>query len=212
MIDALTRETGERYKGVLYGGFIATRDGVSLIEYNARFGDPEVMNVLPLLDADFVELCSAVAAGRLADVPCRFAPLATVCKYVVPVGYPVDTTNDQEIVVPDDFGHGTRAHWYWAASRAREGRTFMSTSRAGAVVGLGETLADAERVAEESAQMVAGPVRHRADIGRPEVIEARCQHMRRLRAETPSGAPDRPTVIASAHRQTKPDVALTSSS
>jgi phosphoribosylamine--glycine ligase len=185
VIDALTRETGERYKGVLYGGFIATRDGVSLIEYNARFGDPEVMNVLPILEADFVELCSAVAAGRLADVKCGFAPMATVCKYVVPNGYPVAATDDQEIFVPTDFGHGTRAHWYWAASKAREGRTFMSTSRAGAVVGLGDTLADAERVAEEAAQAVTGPVRHRADIGRPEVIEARSRHMRRLRAGTP---------------------------
>ncbi len=186
VIEALARETGERYKGVLYGGFIATRDGISLIEYNARFGDPEVMNILPLLDSDFVELCSAVAAGRLADVECRFAPMATVCKYVVPAGYPDDATDDQEIVVPADIGHSMHARWYWAASKARDGRTLMSTSRAGAVVGIGETLADAERIAERATLTICGPVRHRADIGRPEVIEARCQHMRRLRAGTAS--------------------------
>jgi phosphoribosylamine---glycine ligase len=186
VIDALARETGERYKGVLYGGFIATGDGVSLIEYNARFGDPEVMNVLPLLEADFVELCSAVAAGRLADVECRFASKATVCKYVVPAGYPTDTTDDQEILVPADLDRSERARWYWAASKERDGRTFMSTSRAGAVVGIGDTLADAESVAEEAARAIGGPVRHRADIGRSEAIEARCQHMRRLRAGTTS--------------------------
>jgi phosphoribosylamine--glycine ligase len=182
VIDALARETGEQYKGVLYGGFIATREGVSLIEYNARFGDPEVMNVLPLLDADFVELCSAVAAGRLADVKCRFAPMASVCKYVVPRGYPTATAKDEEIIVPADLGHGDQARWYWAASEARDGRTFMSTSRAGAVVGIGDTLDDAERIAEEAAETIGGPVRHRADIGRSQAIEARCQHMGRLRA------------------------------
>lgn len=184
VIEALAQETGERYKGVLYGGFIATGDGVSLIEYNARFGDPEVMNVLPLLNADFVDLCAAAAVGRLAEVDWSFAPMATVCKYVVPEGYPVDKTDDQEIVVPADLGRSGRARWYWAASKAHDGRTLMSTSRAGAVVGIGETLADAEGVAEEAAQTIGGPVRHRADIGRAEVIEARCQHMRRLRAET----------------------------
>ena len=52
---ALFRETGSLYKGVMYGGFIATKDGVKLLEYNARFGDPEAMNILPLLKTDFVE-------------------------------------------------------------------------------------------------------------------------------------------------------------
>jgi phosphoribosylamine---glycine ligase len=54
------------------------------------------------------------------------------------------------------------------------------------VVGIGQTLTEAERVAEEAARAIGGPVRHRADIGRPEVIEARCRHMRRLRAGTAS--------------------------
>ena len=189
VIEALARETGERYKGVLYGGFMATREGVALIEYNARFGDPEVMNVLPLLDADFVELCSAVAGGTLGSVPCAFTPKATVCKYIVPAAYPDAAAEADEIVVPAEYRDGDMVKWYWAASRqGDDGRTYMSRSRAGAVVGLGDTLADAERAAEEAAEAIVGPVRHRADIGRPDTIAARCDHMRRLRSLTPSHA------------------------
>jgi len=189
VIEALASETGERYKGVLYGGFMATRDGVALIEYNARFGDPEAMNVLPLLDADFVELCSAVAAGTLGSVPSAFMPKATVCKYIVPAGYPDTTGEAEEIVVPSEYRDGDEVKWYWAASQRRDdGRTYMSRSRAGAVVGIGDTLAAAERAAEDAAQAVVGPVRYRADIGREDTIAARCDHMRRLRSRAPSHA------------------------
>ena len=58
--EAIYRETGDYYKGIMYGGFIITRDGVRLVEYNARFGDPEAMNILPLLKTDFGEICRAV--------------------------------------------------------------------------------------------------------------------------------------------------------
>ena len=57
---AIEKEIGYKYKGVMYGGFILTPKGVKLLEYNARFGDPEVMNVLPLLKNNFVEICQAV--------------------------------------------------------------------------------------------------------------------------------------------------------
>jgi len=54
---ALLKETKQKYKGVLYGGFMVTRDGIRLIEYNARFGDPEALNVLSLLRTDLVDVC-----------------------------------------------------------------------------------------------------------------------------------------------------------
>src|ERR1043166_4668028 len=63
--EALLKETGEPYKGILYGGVMATRDGVRLIEYNARFGDPEALNVLSLLRTDFADVCEAIIHGTL---------------------------------------------------------------------------------------------------------------------------------------------------
>jgi len=56
----------------MYGGFIVTRDGVRLLEYNARFGDPEAMNILPLLKTDFVDICKAIINGTLKDLDVEF--------------------------------------------------------------------------------------------------------------------------------------------
>ncbi len=65
-VAALREECGEPYRGVLYGGFMATRDGVRLIEYNARFGDPEALNLLTLLNTDLLSIFKAITDGTLA--------------------------------------------------------------------------------------------------------------------------------------------------
>ena len=182
VIEALGRDTGIPYRGVLYGGFIATRDGVKLIEYNCRFGDPEAMNVLPLLEGDFLEIAYATAVGRLHEVRAGFAPLATVCKYVVPANYPGVTVPGEPIDVPDDLqSSGGNARWYWAACRQDGDRVVMTGSRAGVVVGIGETLQEAERVAEQAVRRVGGNVRYRRDIGTQALIARRVAHMRELR-------------------------------
>src|SRR5213596_2229062 len=71
---------GTPFKGILYGGFMATKDGPKLLEFNVRFADPESMNVLPILEDDFLETCHALTEGHL-PASLRFAHLATVCKY-----------------------------------------------------------------------------------------------------------------------------------
>lgn len=189
VISALAEDTGEPYVGVLYGGFMATRDGVRLIEYNSRFGDPEAMNVLPLLKADFVDLCMAASVGELARVDYAFEAKATVCKYIVPEAYPAPSA-PRTIVVPEDSLAAGDVRWYWAASKQEGDQTFMTSSRAGAFVGIGDSLEEAERAAERAAQNLAelsGGVRHRTDIGRTNVIEARVQHMKELRGHAAVG-------------------------
>ena len=185
VIQALYEETGKPYRGVLYGGFMATADGVRLIEYNARFGDPEAMNVLPILDADFVELCTAVASGRLAEVEYSFQAKATVCKYIVPRDYPhAPPDNRAPFEIPEHLLHQDNLRWYWAASDLdAEDIPCIRTSRSGAFVGLGDTLAEAEQAAAKAAEEVAvvGPIRYRRDIGRAEVIKKRVRHMSQLR-------------------------------
>lgn len=192
VVEALARETGRPYRGVLYGGFMATADGVRLIEYNARFGDPEAMNVLPILDADFAELCAAAAAGRLGDVPCSFAPRATVCKYVVPREYPESSPEAERVggspearfELPAGLADREDTRWYWAACEQREDGIYLTSSRSGAFVGLGDSLAEAEAAAEAAAretQADGWPIRHRADIGAAATLRKRIEHMRSLR-------------------------------
>ena len=83
---ALKNKFGYGYKGVLYGGFIATSEGVKLIEYNARFGDPEAMNVLSLLKSDFIDICKGITVGNLKNTDVHFRNRASVCKYADPKG------------------------------------------------------------------------------------------------------------------------------
>lgn len=182
VIDALGRETGQPYRGVLYGGFIATESGIRLIEYNARFGDPEAMNVLPILDADFVEICMSAAQGQLGDVPWSFEHKATVCKYVVPKGYPGKSPKTK-VDPAASLGGDRSTRWYWAACERDADEVYMTSSRTGAFVGIGNSLHDAENAAEEAIQAVQAswPVRHRSDIGTEALLRKRLEHMEALR-------------------------------
>jgi phosphoribosylamine--glycine ligase len=86
-IDALAEE--ERpYRGVLYCGVMLTEDGPKVLEYNARFGDPETQALLPRLDGDWLELLHACATGNLADQELRWKSEAAVCVVMASGGYP----------------------------------------------------------------------------------------------------------------------------
>ena len=88
VFSALSQELQENYVGILYGSFIATHEGIYVIEFNARFGDPEALNVLTILESDFPVICQAMVTGSLTPEMVCFAHQATVCKYAVPQGYP----------------------------------------------------------------------------------------------------------------------------
>ena len=87
-VVAAMERTGSPYKGILYGQFMNTAEGPKVIEFNARFGDPEAMNVLSLLSSDLSEIVCRIAEGSLAASHVSFNSRATVCKYLVPKGYP----------------------------------------------------------------------------------------------------------------------------
>ncbi|MFH0834695.1 MAG: phosphoribosylamine--glycine ligase [Patescibacteria group bacterium] len=179
VLHALQTETGETFRGVMYGGFIATKDGVRLIEYNARFGDPEAMNVFPILKTDFVEICRAVVAGKLADIKIEFEKKATVVKYLVPEGYPNIPVAGQPIRIlglPDDC-----EIFYAAVDVDSTGQILTGTSRAIAVVGIAESLEKAEKIAEKGVNQIDGRLFHRRDIGTPALVEKRIRHLKSLR-------------------------------
>lgn len=179
---ALHEETGQRYQGIMYGGFIAVREGVRLIEYNARFGDPEAMNVLSILKTDFIDLCSAIVRGELEGFPVEFERKATVCKYVVPHGYPDHPIKGEKIEI-NTLPHGAQA--YYASVDQRPDGLYLLGSRAVAMVGVGDTIAEAEAVAQRAVQAVRGPVFFREDIGTAMLLEKRVEMMRGLRGDQP---------------------------
>ena len=71
----------------MYAGLIATKNGIKLLEYNARFGDPEAMNVLPLIETDFVEVRNAIISQKLHKIKLKFRNKETVCTSLVPDAY-----------------------------------------------------------------------------------------------------------------------------
>jgi phosphoribosylamine---glycine ligase len=121
--EALYRETGTYYKGVMYGGFMVTAQGLKLLEYNARFGDPETMNILPLLKTDFTDVCLAIIEGSLDRIRIEFEDKATVCKYVVPRGYglPADHPDASSALGKIEIGPTGDARLYY--SSVDKGRT-----------------------------------------------------------------------------------------
>jgi phosphoribosylamine--glycine ligase len=180
VIRALREETGQRYKGILYGGFMITGQGVRLLEYNARFGDPEALNVLAVLETDLVDICEAIVSGTLDRVSIQFARLATVCKYVVPRGYPDHPMAQERISLARVPAESERLRHYHAAVDERADGLYLTGSRAIGFVGIGTTLDEAEAIAEDAASAVDGPVYHRSDIGTRPLIRQRCEHVARL--------------------------------
>ncbi len=175
---AILKETGSLYKGVMYGGFIVTKDGVKLIEYNARLGDPEAMNVLPILKSDFIDICYGVING-LSKVKAEFEGKSTVCKYVVPKGYPENPAKGEKI----EISPSSKASMYYASVDKKPDGLYMSGSRAIAFVGISEDFGEAEKIAESAVGLVRGNVFHREDIGTRELLEKRIKHMEMLRSE-----------------------------
>jgi phosphoribosylamine---glycine ligase len=191
VLNSMREETGKPYRGVLYGNYIATKDGVKLIEYNARFADPESMNILSILDTDFVDICNAVLSKSLAELTIKFQHKATVCKYVVPEEYPGKSKKDGRLLVPEELFEQKELRTYFAAVNSAPDGLYLTGSRAVALVGIGDTLKEAERIAEKAASALEGPVRHRKDIGSADLIQSRILHMqavRKHRSSAPSAS------------------------
>ncbi len=180
---ALWAETGKPYKGVMYGGFIATENGAKLLEYNARFGDPEAMNILPLLKTDFVDLCRHILDGTLDQLRVEFEPKATVCKYVVPKGYGLraDHPDASSSHARIDVGDVGNARLYYSSVDQKQDGLYLSSSRAIGIVGIADTLEAARLIAEEGVKAIRGPVAYREDIGTDALISKRIDHMKMIR-------------------------------
>jgi phosphoribosylamine--glycine ligase len=178
VVAALKKELGKPYRGVIYGGFIAVKNGVKLIEYNARLGDPEAMNALSILETDFADICMAMIEGNLDKLDIKFAKKATVVKYAVPEGYPVNPIKGAEFRI-GALPKGVKV--YFASVNESGGKLLMGGSRTVAFVGIADTIEKAEKLAQKGVEAVDGPVFYRKDIGTERLIRKRVDMMKELR-------------------------------
>jgi len=176
VVDAL-----DGYKGVLYGQFMLGPDGIRVVEFNARFGDPEAMNTLPVLNTDFLDVLVAAREGE--SLPqLSFQPQATVCKYAVPEGYPTEPEAGARVTIDED--NAGDAILFYASVDAREDGIYTTTSRSYAVVGIADDIASAEAIAEDALERAGTEgLRVRHDIGKADLVQQRIDHMATLRGD-----------------------------
>jgi phosphoribosylamine--glycine ligase len=179
VIAALKAETGVEYKGPLYGQFMKTASGNKLIEFNARFGDPEAMNVLPLLKTNFIDVCWGIIQGNLPS-NIEFEKKATVCKYLAPEGYPVSPKKDELVKINHAKLKEIGARYYYASVYRQGTEIYTTTSRAMGILGIADTLEKAEQIAEKGVNCIEGKLFHRKDVGTMKLLQKRIEHMNSL--------------------------------
>jgi len=177
-VKAVNKEVGP-YRGFLYGQFMLGGDGPKLIEYNARFGDPEAMNVLPLLKTNFVDICEGIVDGNLKGA--EFEDKATVCKYIVPEGYPGKAVPNQVIDVNEEKINEAGVQVYYAAVNENDGKIYSSSSRALGLVSIADSIYEAEKICEDATKYVKGDIYHRKDVGTADLIQKRVKHVEQLK-------------------------------
>ena len=162
-ISAMKKE-GRAYRGCLYLGLMITADGHKVVEFNARFGDPETQVVLPLLDGDLVQIMHACADGTLADVPIRWKDGAAVCVVLSAGGYPASYEKGNEI-----YGIGNAeklgALVFHAGTAKKNGKIVTNGGRVLGVVGMGKDIASAVQSAYDAVDQISFKGEyHRKDI------------------------------------------------
>jgi phosphoribosylamine--glycine ligase len=167
---------GMPYRGVLYAGLMRTRDGWRVLEYNARFGDPEAEVTLPRIGGDFARLMRALGEGRLAEHlaahPLRFSQRAYVDVVLCAENYPGTPRTGMRIEGLDGLPEGSFA-FHGATRRDAGGNVTVSGGRAIHVVASGESVSEARELAYRAADRVSFEGKfYRSDIARQEVAVA----------------------------------------
>jgi len=141
-LEAL-REEGAPFQGCLYAGLMKTADGLKVIEFNCRFGDPETQVVLPLLETDLLELLLACAEGRLGSPDLRWKPGAAVTVVLASGGYPGAYETGKPIEGLDEAGVLEGVTVFHAGTAVRDGRTVTAGGRVLSISAVGGSFAEA---------------------------------------------------------------------
>ncbi len=163
-IAALKAE-GRPFQGVLYFGLMLTPDGPKVVEYNARFGDPECQAVLSLLDSDLMDIFTACREGTLDQLDLRWKDSAACCLVLASGGYPLDYRKGFPISGLEEAGKS--AVVFHAGTAEKDGQIVTSGGRVLGVTALGDTLEQAIDNAYAAAKPISFTDMHfRTDIGR----------------------------------------------
>jgi phosphoribosylamine--glycine ligase len=178
-LDAFHSETGKACRGFLYGQFMITKDGIKLIEYNFRPGDPEWINTLTVLKNNILEVIYSVLNGE--EVSLQFEDKATVCKYIVPRSYPKKLYEVLEISFEEWRIKAEGVNVYYSCGIDDRGRLNVGSERGIAFIAKDDTVFDAGEKVEQAISLIEGDFYHRSDIGTKKQIESKIFQVERSR-------------------------------
>lgn len=171
-IDAMVKEN-RKFKGCLYFGLMVTPNGVKVIEYNCRFGDPETQVVLPVLDTDIVDIMEAIYDEKLDEIDIKWKDEACACVVMASGGYPKKYATGLEISGLDNSGQVENAFVYHAGTRFEDGKFLTAGGRVLGVTATGENLEKAlEKAYEAVGKINFENAHYRKDIGK-KALDAR---------------------------------------
>lgn len=165
-IEAMNKE-GRKFKGVLYFGLILTEDGPKVLEYNARFGDPETQVVLPRLQTDILEIFNAVIDERLDEIETEWDNNACVCVIMASGGYPEKYNTGYEITGIEEAERDINTVVFHAGTKRENGKYYTAGGRVLGVTSLESNLEAAIKKAYEGVSKISFEGMHyRKDIGK----------------------------------------------
>jgi phosphoribosylamine--glycine ligase len=155
------------FKGVVYVGVMVTKDGPKVLEYNARFGDPETQAILPRMESDIVEVISAAVNGRLSETKIKWKDKAAVCVVMASGGYPGSYEKGKEISGLDKASALLDTVVFHAGTKSADGRILTSGGRVLGVTALGQSIKSAIENSYKAVKLISFDGAHyRSDIGR----------------------------------------------
>jgi len=164
-INAMKSE-GRPFKGVLFFGLMLTNDGPKVLEYNARFGDPEAQVVLPLLENDLLEIFEAIIDGKLDTINIRWKQSAAVCVVLASGGYPEKYEKGYEIKGLDKAAENPDIIIFHAGTKKEKGKFLTNGGRVLGVTAIAENLDNARQKAYAAVSCISFKDMHyRKDIG-----------------------------------------------
>lgn len=164
-IDAMRKEE-RTFKGVIYFELMITEKGPYVIEYNARFGDPETQVVLPRLETDLIDIIDAVIDERLDEIEIKWKDNCAVCVVIASGGYPVSYEKGFEITGIDEANKCEDTFVYHAGTAVKDGKIVTSGGRVLGVTSTGISLDEARKKAYAAAEKISfNGMFYRKDIG-----------------------------------------------
>ncbi len=166
-VDAMKAE-GREFKGVIFFGLMLTPKGPRVLEFNARFGDPEAQVVLTRMESDIIDVCEACIDGKLNDIDLKFADNAAVCVVLASDGYPLSYEKGFEITGLENFEGKDDYFCFHAGTKFNEaGKIVTNGGRVLGVTATGATLKEARAKAYEATNWVSFANKYmRTDIGK----------------------------------------------